>query len=265
MTPRSLPLALAAPLLAAAAPEQPPPLFSLIEAPTPQGIQEVEPGAVVSRAVLGRPDALVLGDDIALDWRGEQREYKHGDILRPIGTAGIAGVPAQVFCEDEHKGSLGKRLTGNMLGGLVGAIRPTHLDTRFCLFDTDKDERLDHAVLLGAKGDGRAPFKIAPTRYALIAGVPLSGDGMVRLRYAGAPVDKGYLSFDLEVFAFGRLRAVPGFRHSVSVAKLPAYLIVGDAVVTVLKYDPETRAATIRMDHDLAPGHVALPELADAY
>lgn len=253
-------------LLGAAPPDRlgPPPL-RLLDTVSPQGEQQVGPGAIVSRAAIGRPDAVLLGDDIALDWKGEKRRFARGDILHAAGATGVPGTPPAIFCEDEHKGSLGKQLVGTMAFGLVGALRPTQLDTRYCLFDADDDSRLDHAVLLGAKGAGAAPFPISPARYALIEGLPLGPDAIARIRYVGPAGMSGSIAFDVEVFGNGMLRTLPHPRHVVPIVKLPAYAVIEGAVVTVLDYDTETRIATIRMDHDLAPGHIVIPELSRGY
>lgn len=263
-------LASCALLLVAAAPDAVPPPVPLKLVPTlsRQGIQEVSPGAVVSTAIIAKPDVAVLGADVALDHKGEQRRFVRGEVLQTGVTgveAGIPDVPERYYCEKMRVGSVGKALTGQLAFGLVGALRPTHLNTRFCLFDSDHDRAFDHAFLIGAKGAGRAPFEIPPTDYGVIDGRRLSEDSIARLRYAGPAGTDDRIAFDLEAIAFGRMREVPHARYYVSVAKLPNYLLVGTAVVTVLRYDFKTRVATIRMDHDLAPGTITLPELSRAY
>lgn len=243
-----------------------PPPLRLIETLSPQGLQDVVPGAVISRAVIGRPDSALIGDPIALDWKGEKRRFERGDFLHAASVAGVADIPAAIFCEDEQKGSLGKAMTGQMLFGMVGVLRGTHLDTRYCLFDSDGDQKFDHAFLLGAKGkEGRAPFAIPPARYALIQGIPLGGDSIARLRYVGPAGSKDSIAFDVEVSGFGKMRDLAEPRHTVKIAKLPAYAVIQGAVVTVLKYDPANAEVTLRMDRDLAPGHIVLPELSRGY
>lgn len=257
---RLLPLAL---LLAAASPALPPPApLRLIETVSPQGVQEVSPGQIVSTSAIGGADSAILAADLALDWRGEQRRFARGDVLRASGPTGVAGVPDAIFCEPEQSGSIGKALTGQLAFGLVGALRPTKLVMRYCLFDADGDSHLDHAFLVGAKGAGRTPFKIAPVEYGLIEGHRLSDDAVLRLRYAGPAGVSGAIAFDLEAQSFGMLREVPHPRRYVGIDRLPNYLAVGAAVVTVLTYDVKTRVATIRMEHDLAPGHMILPEVS---
>jgi hypothetical protein len=54
-------------------------------------------------------------------------------------------------------------------------------------------------------------------------------------------------------------------RTVIPITRLPAYKVINGAVVTVLAYDAKTMEATIRMDHDLAPGHIVLPELSHGY
>lgn len=257
----------AAPLLVAAAPDRTPPPtpLRLIVIPTPQGEQTVRPGMIVAKAAIGAPDSAILAGDITLDRSGEKRSFSRGTVLRASGATGVAGVPEAIFCEDLHPGGFGKALTGQLAFGLVGALRPTQVDTRFCLFDTNKDDKFDHAVLIGAKGQGRAPFAIPPVEYGVIEGQPLSKDSVAQLRYAGPAGAPDSIAFDLEAYTNGMFRTVPHDRTFVSVAKLPNYAVIGVAVVTVLAYDPKTRSATIRMDHDLAPGHIVLPELNRGY
>lgn len=250
-------------LLVAAGPAQPPPApLRLIETISPQGVQEVSPGQIVSTSAIGGPDSAILAADIVLDWKGEQRKFARGDVIRASGSTGVPGVPEAIFCEPEQKGSTAKVLTGQLAFGLVGALRPTKLNTRYCLFDADIDSKFDHAFLIGAKGEGRAPFRIAPAEYGLIEGRPLADDAVLRLRYAGTADTPDALAFDLEAYGFGMARDVPRARHYVPIITLPNYAIIGSAVVTVLTYDRKTRVATIRMEHDLAPGHIVLPELS---
>lgn len=241
------------------------PPLRLIVAPSPQGVQRVLPGAVIARAVIGRPDAVVLGADIALDWRGARRILSAGQILH---AETIYGGPAEqaMFCEDERRGSVGKALTGQMLWGLVAALQPTALETRYCVYDEDADGRFDHAMLLGARGKtGRAPFPIPAAVYQLIEGLPLGGDSIIRLRYAGAAGAPQSVSVDTEVQGFGRMREVATPRSRIALTRLPARATIAGAVVTILDYDRATGEATLRIDHELAPGHLILPDLARGY
>ena len=242
------------------------PPLRLIETMSPQGVQKVLPGAVISRALIGRPDSAILGEPVALDWKGEKRRFERGDILHAESVTGLPGIPEGVFCEEEQKASTGKILTGQMLFGLVGALRGTRLNTRYCIYDSDGDQRFDHAFLIGAKGEqGRAPFVIAPARYAVIEGIELGGESLARLRHVGPAGGKGSIAIDLEVSGFGMMRDLADPRTVIPIAKLPAYQVINGAVVTVLAYNAETMEATIRMDHDLAPGHIVLPELSRGY
>lgn len=265
MTRPPLLLALAAAFLSAAASAAPPPApLRLVEAISPGGVQAVSPGAIVSSAVIARPDSAILAGDIALDWKDERRRFAHGQVIRAGGATGVAGVPDAIFCEPLHQGSIGKVLAGQLAFGLIGALRPTRIDTRYCLFDGNRDGTFDHALLIGAKGAGRAPFAISPVEYGLIAGRRLSDDSVASLRYVGAAGAPDSIAFDLEAFSGGMMRTVPRARHYVPIARLPDHAVVGVAVVTVLAYDPKTQVATIRMDHDLAPGHIVVPELTRA-
>jgi hypothetical protein len=264
-------LPLAALLLAAAKDPAPrvttgaPPL-RLIETLSPQGAQKVLPGAVISRALIGRPDSAILGEPVVLDWKGEKRRFERGDILHAESVTGVPGIPEGVFCEEEQKASTGKVLTGQMLFGLVGALRGTRLNTRYCIYDSDSDQSFDHAFLIGAKGEvGRAPFIIPAAKYALIEGIELGGESIARLRYVGPAGGKDSIAIDLEVAGFGMMRDLVEPRTVIPITKLPAYKVINGAVVTVLAYNAETMEATIRMDHDLAPGHIVLPELSRGY
>ena len=264
---RYLILLAVASLLTAAAPDtapSPAPL-KLVETISPQGLQEVSPGQIVSTAVIVKPDSGILAGDIILDWKGEQRKFTRGQVIQPGGETGVAGVPQEIFCEPVHDSSVGKPATGQPAPATTVALPPTHSATRYCLFDTDKDGTFDHAFLVGAKGEGRAPFVIPPVEYGRIEGRRLADDSVLRLRYVGPAGSPDTIAFDLEAFAIGTMRNVPHPRTFVPTAKLPAYAIIGVAVVTVLTYDPKTHVATIRMDHDLAPGYIVLPDLAHAY
>ncbi len=260
-------LAAIALLLSAAAPDPMPPRapLRLVETISPQGLQQVSPGAIVSTSAIHKPDSVILAGDIVLDHKGEWRTFSRGTVIQAGGPTGVTGAPEAIFCEAIHGASIGKVLTGQLPFGVIGALRPTQLNARYCLFDADQDSKFDHAFLVGAKGAGAAPFAIPPVGYGVFKGKRLADDSVARLRYAGPAGTPDMIAFDLEAFAIGKLRKVPHARTFIPITKLPAYGIIGVAVVTVLKYDPETRVATIRMDHDLAPGQIDLPELARAY
>ena len=114
--------------------------------------QHVVPGSIVARAQLGRPDSALIVGPIALDYLGEKRAFANGDVLAGADLTGPKGTPKTAFCEQVHLGSIGKIASGQLLFGLVGALRSTKVDTRYCLIDTDGDRTFDHALLIGAKG-----------------------------------------------------------------------------------------------------------------
>ena len=233
----------------------------LLPGRTPAGEQLARPGDVVAQSLFGRAETILLVDPIALDRLGQKRNFTKETVLESASVPGVPGDPPVLFCEGEQEPSLAKAMVGSMAFGMVGVLRPTRLVTRYCLYDTDHDEKLDHAILIGAKGDsGHAPFVIPPARYGLITGMLLGGGSELRLRYAGNAGEKDSVSFDTEATIFGMARPLQGARHAIPIAKLPAYAIIEGAVVTVLGYDPETRIARVRIDRDLAPGHFVMPE-----
>jgi hypothetical protein len=222
----------------------------LLPGRTLKGEQIAVPGAIIAQSPIGRPETALLVDPIALDRLGQKRNFP-----------GVPGDPPVLFCETEQDPSLAKAMVGSMGFGLVGMLRPTKLVTRYCLYDSDQDETLDHAILIGAKGDsGRAPFAIPPARYGLISGMALGGGSELRLRYAGTAGEKDSLAVDAELVLFGMNRPLPVPRHKISIAKLPSYGVIEGAVVTVLEFDPATKIARIRIDRDLAPGRLVVPE-----
>jgi hypothetical protein len=235
--------------------------LTLLPGRTVKGEHDVSPGDVVAQSILGRPETALLVDPITLDRLGQKRIFPKETVLASARIAGVPGDPSILFCEPEPEPSLAKAMVGSMAFGMVGVLRPTRLVTRYCLYDSDGDGKLDKAILIGAKGDsGHAPFDIPPARYGLISGMMLGGGSELRVRYAGPAGEKGSVSFDAEVTMFGLARVVPGARHVVPIARLPANVAIEGAVVTVLAFDPETRIARIRMDRDLAPGHFVLPD-----
>ncbi|MEG3087754.1 hypothetical protein [Sphingomonas sp. PB4P5] len=239
------------------------PPLRLLPSTTAAGEQLVTPGAIVATSVLGRPDAAIMADGVTLAQAGEQRSFPRGTVLSAANVRGLPGEHERVFCEDRQEGSTAKLMTGQMLFGLVGALRPTKQDTQYCLIDADKDSFFDHAFLIGAKGKARLPYAIPKAEYGLIEGMPLGGEATVRLRYVGSGGEKDAVAFDLEAIGFGRMRALAGARHVVSIAKLPAHEIIAGAVLTVLAYDAKSGAATIVINRDLAPGHIVLPEMVE--
>jgi hypothetical protein len=239
------------------------PPLRLLPSKTAAGEQLVTPGAIVATSVLGRPDAAIMADTVTLAQAGEKRTFARGTVLAAANVRGLPDEHERVFCEDPQEGSTAKLMSGQMLFGLVGALRSTKQDTQYCLIDTDKDSFFDRAFLIGAKGKARLPYAIPRAEYGLIEGMPLGGEATVRLRYVGSQGEKDAVAFDLEAIGFGRMRALPGARHVVSLAKLPAHQIIAGAVLTVLAYDAKSGAATIIMNRDLAPGHIVLPEMVE--
>lgn len=235
-----------------------PPLRTL-----PPGETIALPGNVVASAILGRPDSALLTTALTVEKLGQKRVWQQGTTLSAATVTGVSGIPERTdtYCEDEQEGSLGKLMAGQMLFGLVGMLRPTKMVTRFCLFDKDGDAKLDSAFLIGAKGDkNRAPFAITPVPFALISGVPVGGDSMVRLRYAGPSGTGGALRFDLELEGYGRMRRIAGDGLEISPAALPEKLTAGNAVLIVDKYDPATFAAHIRVERGMAPGRILIAD-----
>ena len=85
---RLLPIAL---FLTGAAPALPPPApLRLIETVSPQGVQEASPGQIVSTSAIGAADSAILAAPIVLDWKGEQRRFARGDVIRASGATGVA-------------------------------------------------------------------------------------------------------------------------------------------------------------------------------
>jgi hypothetical protein len=237
-----------------------PPPYTLLPGRTLKGEQLVRPGDVVAQSVLGRPETALLIEPIALDRPGQKRTLTRETVLQSASVPGVPGNPPVLFCEAEP--SAAKAPASPLASGLIGALRPAQSVTRYCLYDSDNDEKFDHAILIGAKGDaGRAPFEIPPAKYGLITGMMLGGGSELKLRFAGPAGETNSISFDVEVNVFGMQRILPGARHNIAVNKLPAYAIIEGAVVTVLSFDPVTRFAKIRVDHDLAPGHFVLPDI----
>lgn len=233
--------------------------YTLLPGRTLKGEQIVRPGDVIAQSVLGRPETALLIDPIALDRPGQKRTLTRETVLQSASVPGVPGNPPVLFCEAEP--SAAKAPASPLASGLIGVLHPAQPAQRYCLYDSDQDEKFDHAILIGAKGDGRAPFEIPPAKYGLITGMMLGGGSELKLRFAGPVDDKDSLSFDVEATVFGMQRILPGARHSVSIRKLPSYAVIEGAVVTVLSFDPVTRLAKIRMDHDLAPGHFVLPDI----
>lgn len=235
------------------------PPLGLLPSMTPAGEQVVKSGAVVAMSVLGRPDVAILAAPVALDQGGERRTLARGTFLAAASVPGLPGEIEQVFCERNLADA--EPVTGQMLLGFAPMPPASASDTRVCLIDTDKDGQFDRALSLGPKGAGKTPYGIPKVEFGLIRGGPIDGQAMVKLRYVGASEDRKSVAFDLEAFGFGRMRALAGGRHSVSIAQLPAHEIIAGAVVTVLSYDARADAATIIINRDLAPGHIVLPEM----
>ena len=251
-------------LTAAATPDYkvgPAPL-PLLPGKTLKGDQIVHPGEIIAQSLFGRAETALLIDPITLDRLGQKRSFAKESVLQAASVPGVPGDPVVLFCEPQPEPSIVKELTGQMAFGMVGVLRPTRLVTRYCLFDSDSDGKLDKAILIGAKGEsGHAPFDIPPARFGLISGLLLGGGSELKLRYAGPAGERGSISIDVEVNVFGMQRIIQGARHTVPIVKLPTYVAIEGAVVTVLEYDPVTRIARIRVDRDLAPGHFVVPDI----
>lgn len=233
--------------------------YTLLPGRTLKGEQLVRPGDVIAQSVLGRPETALLIEPIALDRPGQKRTFTRETSLQSASVPGVPGNPSVLFCEAEPP--VGKAPASPLASGLVAALRPAQSATRYCLYDSDHDEKFDHAILIGAKGTARAPFEIPPAKYGLITGMMLGGGSELKLRFVGPAGETNSISFDVEVNVFGMQRVLPGARHNIPINKLPAYAVIEGAVVTVLSFDPVTRFAKIRVDHDLAPGHFVLPDI----
>ena len=233
--------------------------YTLLPGKTLKGEQLVRPGDVIAQSVLGRPETALLIEPIVLDRPGQKRTFTRETSLQSASVPGVPGNPPVLFCEAEPPVS--KAPASPLASGLVAALRPAQSVTRYCLYDSDHDEKFDHAILIGAKGAARAPFEIPPAKYGLITGMMLGGGSELKLRFAGPAGETNSISFEVEVNVFGMQRVLPGARHTIPINKLPAYAAIEGAVVTVLSFDPVTRFAKIRVDHDLAPGHFVLPDI----
>ena len=243
---RLLPFALS---LAAAPDPAPPPMqtLQLAETPTPEGEQKALPGAIIAKAALAKPDSAILAGDVML---GGKRVLARGTVVRADGDTGLDKPTLKVFCEPSRP---------------VPLVKPASappVPSRYCLFDANSDGKFDHAFPRAAPGK---PVIIQATDFGRIDGRPLGKDSVAQLRYLGPVQQSDVLAFELEAYVSGWKRAVPHPRTVISTAKLPAYGVVGTAVITVLAYDRQTRTATIRMDHGLAPGPIEVPELNRGY
>lgn len=228
----------------------PPPLqtLQLIEMPTPEGQQKASPGTIIARAAIARLDAAILASDVTL---GGKRLLARGTVLRADVDSDDAKATIKVFCEPPRAVPVEKP-----------ASAAAKSDTRYCLFDADSDGKFDHAFPYGAKGKA---VVVAATDFGRIDGRPLGSNSVAQLRYLGAVPGTDSVAVELAAYLDGWKRTLPHPRTVISVARLPAYGVVGSGVVTVLAYDKQTQIATIRMDHGLAPGHIAVPELIRGY
>jgi len=218
--------------------------------------EAVSPGRIVARARLAEADAVQLVAPMTIAWSGEKRRWDRYQMLDAAHVPGRPDLPDLVYCEWRQDGSTGKVLGGQMLFGLVGALRSTSTRTRFCLFDGDHDGMLDHAVLIGARrASNRASFPIPPVAVKAFPGQPIA-DSEMRLRYAGDAGTPGTLAFDVEVTLHGLAQPVPDARHVVPIASLPAKVRIGAARITIVAYRPETRSANLWVEHGLAPGYI---------
>ena len=247
-------------LVAAAKPDVTPAPYRLLPIPGAEDQvspdEAVSPGRIVARAQLGEADAVQLTAPMTLAWSGERRRWDRYQMLDAAHVPARPDLPDLVYCEWRQDGSTGKVLGGQMLFGLVGALRSTSTKTRFCLFDADHDGMLDHAVLIGARrASNRGAFPIAPVAVKAFPGQPIA-DSEVRLRYAGDAGTPGTLAFDVEVTLHGLAQPVPDARHVVPIGTLPAKVRIGDARITILAYRPSTRGANLWVEHGLAPGYI---------
>lgn len=253
-----LPLAIL--LVAATKPDVTPAPYRLLSIPGAENMvspdDDVSPGRIIARAQLAEADAVQLTAPMTIAWSGEKRRWNRYQMLDAAHVPDRPDLPDIVYCEWRQDGSAGKVLGGQMLFGLVGALRSTSTRTRFCLFDTNGDGMLDHAVLIGAKrASNRGAFAIPPMAVKAFPGQPIA-DSEVRLRYAGDTGTPGTLAFDIEVSLHGLAQPVPDARHVVPIASLPAKVRIGDARITILAYRPSTRAANLWVEHGLAPGYI---------
>lgn len=245
------------------------------DAPRQSGEERVvRPGDIVLRAPLGWGSSATIDTDLRVEIAGVAETIAAGARLmeareRSGGDLGTLSDEARVFCADERV-NVTNVLASSMTLGLSNLATRVSRLRRFCFVDGDRDGRLERAFLVGTKRDeDRRMVDISPTPYTHAENRPIGEGHHIELVYDRAGLF-GVPGFRLGHLAAGspqpvqtiftgvgedrsRTRAATAIRT----ARIPQLLEIGPASLTVTRFDPETKEATIRYERDFSLTPVA--------
>jgi hypothetical protein len=153
--------------------------------------RSVVPGDVVLTAPLGWLSAAILSQPVEVEIAGARESFGAGAmLLHALEARGgdLAQLPAAVrtYCGEERLSSARVAASALALGVSDLATR-LRRNTRFCLVDSDKDDRFDRAFLVGTRRDeDRRMVTIAPTPLEIRINHPLGEGDRLEVMYGEA-------------------------------------------------------------------------------
>lgn len=235
--------------------------------PTPlggaNGTRTARPGDVILEAGLGfeRTASLLASQRIKL--AGIEFPLRSSDSLRSAVMADAKGQPntgASFYCT----GSI--RLPQAVRSPAIAAKEKGPrfgYETRLCLIDNESDGQFDSGFAEGAKWpEDKGPFTIEPTRYLVHRFQQIDGS-LLRVVYEKGEFLQGHLlslktdildgEFQIASAYIGPRPSKAPYIHpqeGIKPGSLPRTLIYGDARITLLGFDEQSRSLTYRVDQE---------------
>ena len=231
--------------------------------PQRTGEVRLSPKDVLFETPVGYRVAARLTDPVTVDVIGKHYAFAAGELLVATELAGTAAaqVPAgsRVMCGTAQLHTA-KNLVALATLGMSSVANRTGGSTQFCLIDSDRDEKVDKAILVGVKkAADAAPVTIAPARYTVVRDQPLDGESVARIVYDGKPGKlKGNVDFELKVVEGGSPLYFQNGRTRANIAKLPQQVELMGTVFTVKSYNPADGSVVVDAERGFQPGEYGI-------
>jgi len=221
-------------------------------------VRTAQPGIELLQADLGFKRAAQLHGAQSITLLGLTFDIAEADVLRaatPERENSRLGPMASLYCSGTLE--LSKKLRGS--SGERGARFSRKVG--LCLVDADADGRFDHGFIDGANwAEDQQPITISPLSYSVRELAPIPG-ARLRITYEkGAALQGPILSMESNLvngqFAYAEARIGPDPARAPRLwgetgikGTYPRTFTYGDAQVTILGLNSETRTLTYRIEH----------------
>lgn len=222
--------------------------------------QSVADGGVITRSRVVRAPVATLHAPVSMAIASVEQSLPAGSRLVYVTVGGDAAErisPApEAFCASPRLrvGDAARVALDASFFGLFGGIGRTAPISAHCFIDRDGDGRLDAAFLSGARReDDLEPVAIPPLDAVIERDQPLTD--VTEARVTVEPDRAGRrLTLFLETADARGQRTRREQRARVNVGELPKQVMVQGAAITLLAFDPRTRATRLRLDRPMDPG-----------